>query len=218
MQSAFIPLYTPQSPTAASMPSAMKEARVKQKMQDPDLCNSGSGMFAFATAKVNESETIAFGVPESPPSPPIKPFGGQSESETFSPLASRMDTEWLDKSIQYLNELRGLPANWDSYGAKAPNPIICDLVQRILFDLSELDLPEPFLAPVANGSIYLKFEVPPREIGIEFDDPIGRYASCLFVLNLPREVVQEKAIHLSSEFKSAIFWLLGENQREDLIA
>jgi len=208
--------YSPESPTAASRRSAVLQAWVKQKEQDSNLGNFGSGMFAAIIAKANDSETIRSGASEPPAPPPPEHLERQSESETQSTGATQLDVGWLHKSILRLNELRTLPANWDSYGAEPPNPIICDLVQRTLFDLRELNLPEPFLAPVANGSIYLKFKVPPREIGIEFDDPSGRYASCLFVRNMPREELREKAIHLATEFKSAIFWLLGENQHKDL--
>jgi len=218
LQPVIIRQYNPESPTAASKPSAVKQARINQKKQDSSLCNFGSGMFAAIIAKANESETIRSGDLDPPSPPPPEHLERQSESETQSPRTTQIDVGWLDKSILRLNELRTLPANWDSYGAVPPNPIICDLVQGVLFDLCDLDLPEPFLAPVASGSIYLKLKIAPRELEIEFDDPSGRYASCLFVRSLPREKVEEQTIHLSSEFRSAIFWLLGENQRKDLAA
>jgi len=234
MQAVIIPLYSPESPTAALWPSAVKEARVNQKKQDPGLCDFGSGMFVTITPSVVSVETVSLSPTESPPASEILIAGtgkdiitssvisietvGLSFSEGLTPSEVRgADTDkvipsWLEVSIERLNELRSLPANWDSYGAAPPNPIICDLVQSRLFDLCDLDLPDPFLAPVANGGIYLKLKIPPREIEIEFDDPSGRYASCLFVLTSPREDVREKPIHLATELRSAIFWLLGENQ------
>jgi esterase/lipase superfamily enzyme len=127
--------------------------------------------------------------------------------------------DWLEKALEKIAEIRQLPQDWDSYGSLPPNPLLCDLAVRLLFDIRELDVPEPFVAPSSGGLIYIKMKFRHRELVIKLYDPSGRYAKCLRVETLPTEdIYYEKTIYLRNEFRKKVLWLLGEVEQIEMAA
>ena len=136
---------------------------------------------------------------------------GESEKELLP--------SWLKKALEKISDLRQLPQDWDSYGSPPPNPLLCDLAVRLLFDIRELDVPEPFIAPSSGGLIYIKMKFRHHELVIKLDDPSGRYAKCLRVETLPaEEIYYEKTIYLRNEFRKKVLWLLGESYQQEMDA
>ena len=121
--------------------------------------------------------------------------------------------QWLENALKKIDTIRQLPQDWDSYGSPPPNPVLCDLAEKLLFDIGELDVPEPFIAPSSGGLIYIKMKFDRRELEIELDDPSGRYAKCLCVEMLPRGEETKEDIYLRYEFRKMVLWLLGQPDR-----
>jgi hypothetical protein len=113
--------------------------------------------------------------------------------------------DWLAKAIERIDLIRNLPQNWDSYGAPAPNKQLCDRLERLLFRMREIDLPDPFISPVSDGSIYLSMTNNNKEMEIELENPTSRFAKYRFIeKDRNRTNITKELIDLENQFRDKI--------------
>jgi hypothetical protein len=75
-------------------------------------------------------------------------------------------TEWVLEAIRKIDDLRKLPANWNSYGGLK----LKEDARRITYDalrwLKTQDLPIPNVALNADGTVQIEWESDGRELGV----------------------------------------------------
>ena len=76
-------------------------------------------------------------------------------------------TQWLRSAQRKISELAQLAENWDGYGSRPVQQPAIEQAADILACLSNLDLPNPQIFPVAGGGLQLEFQQDPRELEIE---------------------------------------------------
>jgi len=91
-------------------------------------------------------------------------IGGQASTGWFEPVARR------------ISELARLPAGWDTYGARAPEPEAAAAALRILSGVMEPGTPIPQIVPTSRGGLSLEWHT--RGISLEVDVfASGEYAA-----------------------------------------
>jgi len=81
---------------------------------------------------------------------------------------------------EQLEAMRGLPENWDGYGAARPGPGPIDAAINFLRQCgARMALPQPYVAPTRSGGVLLEWEQGPHQLEIQFDD--GERGSFVYV-------------------------------------
>lgn len=108
----------------------------------------------------SSASSEAIFVPRIPVRVRAVPSDPPSEAETPS---------WVTPVIERLAEIVGLPAGWDSYGAR---PVSREAVEMVLDALSAVmseRSPAPWIVPLPSGGIQLHWDEGPAEIEIALD-------------------------------------------------
>jgi hypothetical protein len=121
--------------------------------------------------------------------------------------------KYLNQVWAKIKRIMELPSNWDSYGAVQ---IPCRTIARALEVLIEAheaqdqmgyELPIPFIAPCADGSIQLEWENNNRELEVRVTPPPEGKIVLLRVLRKEKDL-QENTIESPKEITSYLSWLL----------
>jgi hypothetical protein len=74
-------------------------------------------------------------------------------------------------ATEQLEAMRGLPENWDGYGAAAPGSGPIDAAIGFLRQCgARLAVLQPYVAPTRSGGVLLEWEQGPHQLEIQFDD------------------------------------------------
>lgn len=73
---------------------------------------------------------------------------------------SRKDITTLEELIDYLPEYAKLEKGWDGYGGDIISPVAISAAQTYLREVMPKDLPLPWSAPAADGTVNLDWEWP----------------------------------------------------------
>src|SRR5438094_720084 len=104
---------------------------------------------------------------------------------------------WLVESFKKVSRLAELTDNWDSYGAKPPEPAIIDFAIRILGWLEDEKLEIPSIAPTARGTIHFEWSNKGRELEVE----VGSDGQFNYLKVFPDGSMEEKESELASPAK-----------------
>lgn len=99
----------------------------------------------------DEAESIAF----TPRQHLDRVRGGAGSTSYF--LTGSPQASWLGSATRKLNELGGLPVNWDSYGGLPLSPEMHAAARFLVEQIAEPGLPEPSIVPTSNGSVQLEW-------------------------------------------------------------
>jgi hypothetical protein len=87
---------------------------------------------------------------------------------------------WLRQARAKLNQLRCLPANWNSYGAKQVTPGAIEAAYKLLQEMATHATPYPAIVPTSDGSVQLEWHtrgidlelriLSPTRLGMTFED------------------------------------------------
>jgi hypothetical protein len=137
------------------MASVLELPRFGERISDDEWCSRDTGNAA--------THAEAFGNWPSAPRRIVFPFlDGRLIIEDCDPLPP-----WLSSAIRSLDELGGLPANWDSYGAgKIRHSNIVTTVHLLLAVMRD-DTPLPSFVPTNQGTILLEWHM--RGIDLEVE-------------------------------------------------
>lgn len=122
--------------------------------------------------------------------------------------------DWLRKTLDEINTIQNLPENWDSDNSPAPHKKICSQLKNLLIYNRGFELPTPFITPMSNGGIYIRLIYDNRELMIEFDDPSGVYASCLWVKKVlhGEDAYARRVPIYQRNFDLLLKWLMGQQE------
>jgi hypothetical protein len=70
-----------------------------------------------------------------------------------------------------LDELRGLRAGWNGYGAEPIDPAIIDAARRLTEQLPAGVIDAPRVVPMTRGRLQLEWHHGNRSLELEFEDP-----------------------------------------------
>lgn len=74
-------------------------------------------------------------------------------------IALRSKPEWVHQVCSRLDSFRGLPANWDSYGASPPIPASIDTAKVVLDEMGNVaGIAQPEVAISPDGNVALSWE------------------------------------------------------------
>jgi len=73
----------------------------------------------------------------------------------------------LRRLVDELDELAGLPENWDGHGSPPIRATAKETVFKLLELLDQLDMPVPHFAPVSGGGLQLEWQQGKRELELE---------------------------------------------------
>jgi hypothetical protein len=86
---------------------------------------------------------------------------------------------WVEPTLRTLGSLLTLPAGWDSYGARAPDPSCVLAAWRLLAAVMRDHIPAPTVVPTVRGGVQLEWHrngadleievVAPREFVVSFE-------------------------------------------------
>ena len=92
--------------------------------------------------------------------------------------------------LERIESLRHVGANWDSYGADAPNSETLSAGGRFLQSFVDaFGLPEPYVTPTRIGGLLVLWTIGSHELEIEFE---GRGAATLVTYAYENEETGEK--------------------------
>jgi hypothetical protein len=74
---------------------------------------------------------------------------------------------WLMRRLEQVQQLRSLPAEWESTGAAPPNADAIGLATRVLLTLSEMGVEPSHIDPSTGEGVCISFEAPERYADIE---------------------------------------------------
>ncbi len=74
---------------------------------------------------------------------------------------------WLDQAMARINKLLDLPANWDSYSARAVDVDSVKTALRILFWTMQPETPLPQIIPTSRGTIQLEWHLRGVDLEVE---------------------------------------------------
>ena len=74
---------------------------------------------------------------------------------------------WLDPTVESLVELLRLAPGWDSYGARAVDPMHVDAALRLLSLIMQDHTPKPSVVPTNRGGIQLEWHVQGIDLEVE---------------------------------------------------
>ena len=121
--------------------------------------------------------------------------------------------KYLNQVWAKIKGIMELPSNWDSYGAvQIPYRTIARALE-VLIEAHEAqdqighELPIPFIAPCADGSIQLEWENNNRELEVRLAPPPEEKIVLLRVLRKEKDL-QENTIESPKEITSYLSWLL----------
>jgi len=119
--------------------------------------------------------------------------------------------DWLNKSLVEICKIKKLLPNWDFDNSPTPSEKICNNLEKMFIrNHTIINLPMPFIVPMSNGGIYIRFNYRNRELMIEFDDTSGIMATCLWAEKVTHgEDAHARRIPLKHNFNLLIKWLLG---------
>ncbi len=84
---------------------------------------------------------------------------------------------WLEPTVQALNELLSLPANWDSYGARPIDPKAVSFSLQLLSEVMSPTVPAPLVVPTNRGGVQLEWHT--RGIDLEAEiQQLGNISIC----------------------------------------
>src|SRR5437660_1662213 len=78
--------------------------------------------------------------------------------------------EFRDAVCARLDDLAGLPANWDSYGAPVIDRNILEAARRFIRSLPENLAPCPLVVPMSGGNLQLEWHRGSKILELEFED------------------------------------------------
>jgi hypothetical protein len=84
---------------------------------------------------------------------------------------------WLESTIQTLNELLSLPADWDSYGARPIDPTTAIFSLQLLSEVMGPNVPAPLVVPTNRGGVQLEWHTRGIDLEIEIQQS-GRISVC----------------------------------------
>lgn len=73
----------------------------------------------------------------------------------------------MPQASSRLEDLAGLPANWDGYGSPPIAPTALDGAEHVLHIAAAKHLPEPYLGPVTGGGVQIEWHVGNRRLEME---------------------------------------------------
>lgn len=74
---------------------------------------------------------------------------------------------WLMQRLVQVQQLRSLPAEWESTGAAAPNADAIGLAVKVLLRLSDIDVEPSHIDPSTGEGVCISFDAPGRYADIE---------------------------------------------------
>ncbi len=78
---------------------------------------------------------------------------------------------WVEPTLRTLGSLLVLPAGWDSYGARAPDPSCVLTAWRLLDAVMRDDVPAPAVVPTVRGGVQLEWHCNGADLEIEVVGP-----------------------------------------------
>ncbi len=81
--------------------------------------------------------------------------------------------DWLVQTMEKLQALARLPANWDSHGGLALQPAICHAAMAVLGWLENHELPVPGVVLGSSGTVQLEWQYDGRELQVEILTPVA---------------------------------------------
>ena len=83
------------------------------------------------------------------------------------------ESDWLDKALEQLGVIERLGDNWDSEGARKPDPAKLDVARKVLYVFSHIPgLPKPDIGPTHDGGVLLEWYDAPRYCEINIEDNV----------------------------------------------
>lgn len=79
--------------------------------------------------------------------------------------------EWLPEAEEAIRQLTTVAPNWNSYGARAVQPLIIQSAIKLLREIVRSDTPRPSVGPTARGGIQLEWHTRGMDLEIELDLP-----------------------------------------------
>jgi hypothetical protein len=137
------------------MASVLELPRFRERISDDEWCPGDTGTAATHTEAVGDWPAASRRT--------VFPFlEGQLIIEDCDPLPP-----WLPCAVQSLDELGGLPANWDSYGAgRIRHSNIVATVELLLAVMRE-DTPLPSFVPTNRRTILLEWHLRGFDLEVE---------------------------------------------------
>lgn len=81
--------------------------------------------------------------------------------------------EWLPEVEDAIRQLTTVSPNWNSYGARAVQPLIIQSAMKLLREIVRSDTPRPSVAPTARGGVQLEWHTRGVDLEIELAVPEG---------------------------------------------
>jgi hypothetical protein len=81
--------------------------------------------------------------------------------------------EWFPEVEEAIRQLTTMSPNWNSYGARAVQPLIIQLAIKLLREIVRSDTPRPSVGPTARGGVQLEWHMRGIDLEIELDLPNG---------------------------------------------
>ena len=110
---------------------------------------------------------------------PTTAFGAWFLSRVSIPDRQLYDSQAVEESLR---KIAGLPPNWDSYGAPRIASNVIDEARSILLCVAAMGLPQPWVAPGADGGIGIQWDTKVAELYIDIVP--GEPTSYLLTLNV----------------------------------
>ena len=86
---------------------------------------------------------------------------------------------WIQSVVEQMDALVSLPADWDSYGARPPDPRLMLSAMLILSRAMGDDTPAPSVVPTSRGGVQLEWHQRGWDIEVEVSTP-HRYALSVY--------------------------------------
>lgn len=81
------------------------------------------------------------------------------------------NNDWILNTLFKLDEISKLPDNWDGYGGLCIKNTVVEAANCLLLRLgkiAEIDMPDPFVAPIAEGTFQFEWSLGNKYLEFEF--------------------------------------------------
>jgi hypothetical protein len=85
-----------------------------------------------------------------------------------------IENDWIAEAYLGLKKVQGMPHNWDGCSSPGTTPALVDAAENLLGRLKDtlgVEVPAPFVAPIAGGGFQFEWFTPKRDLEIEFAEP-----------------------------------------------
>jgi hypothetical protein len=136
-----------------------------RELKEPRLL--AKQIFAMSTASLGFTTLIEIIFSWPLPQQPSDPEPTSSLGKEFVAEVGERAPEWLRKTEEALRSLLALPANWDSYGARAIELHAVHAAIELLRSIVQHGTPQPVVVPTNRGSIQIEWHT--RGIDLEIE-------------------------------------------------